>query len=239
MNQPLSFPSLQPQLPFEQLWGTIALIPKLPSEFRINLHLNDYCFEGLTTNLLESLRTESHYDPDLIAMLFSERDIFWQPSIAPSPKVWHTRFQVFHAFLRDYIAALNARDQAADYLCAAILHDLQNKVAQAQQDLLNQEKKSTYCQFQALIRFRLSTYAHILFFLQHPLVPPPTLRLAYHRLDLMVRGILLKSKVPMSALHRPYCSLHAKIADKPRSEQSIASKQPSSVAPPKPKKSEI
>ena len=120
------------QIPFQEVHTATRLIPHFFTRFRLDLCVGDYRLEGLSEDMVQSLRTVDSYDADLLPVMFNARELFWQPNLLPTPAVWCTRFNIFNAFIRSYIAALQARDMPVDYLYAAVLHDMYNKAVSTQ-----------------------------------------------------------------------------------------------------------
>lgn len=191
------------RLPFQEIWDATVLVPDFFPKYRVDLYLGDYCFQALSQEMLQQLQQPSSCDSDLLPVLFSEREIFWQPDMQPSLNAWCTRFNIFNDFLHHYTEALKNQDTSVDYLYAAILHDLKTKATYTQNMLKNSVQATPQVQYRFIARFRVATYPHILFFLRQPHVPLIAARYAENRLDLMIRTLLLKNKIPLRVLVEP------------------------------------
>ena len=177
------------RLPFEEIWAAMEIIPQFFLRCRLDLCLGDYRFSNISEETLLHLQEEESCDKELLPVLFSEREIFWQPNLQPSLPAWYTRFNTFIVFINQYVDLLKRNDSPVDYLYAAVLHDLKTKARRVQKSFTEASNTSSQSQLQSLLRFRIATYPHVLFFMYHPYMPVAEVYTTKKRLDLMIQSI--------------------------------------------------
>ena len=177
------------RLPFEEIWSAMKIVPQLFARCRLDLCLGDYHFSDISEETLLQLQEEESCDKELLSVLFSERELFWQPNLQPSLSAWHTRFNTFIVFINHYVDLLKRNDSPVDYLYAAVLHDLKTKARRVQKSFTEAANTSSQVQLQSLMRFRIATYPHVLFFMRHPYMPVAEVYATKKRLDLMIQAI--------------------------------------------------
>ena len=194
------------RLPYEEIWSALRIIPQLFTRCQLDLCLGDYCFFDLSEEMLLQLREKESCDKEILPVLFSERELFWQPNLQPSLSAWYTRFSTFIFFIDHYVELLKKNDSPADYLYAAILHDLKAKARHIQKSFAETASISSQLRFQTLTRFRIAVYPHILFFMRHAYMPVAEIHTAENRLDIMMQSIPRSYRL-LQLLREPYWQL--------------------------------
>lgn len=192
------------RLPFTEIGPAIQTIPQLFKQYKIDLWIGSYCFDEFSHSILKQFLSPESCDEELIEALFTERELFWQPDMQPSLTTWITRFSILKVFIKDYIEMLKVHDAPVDYLYASILHDIILQVEKVQESLTSSTTSNLDQSFQSVMKFRLSVYPHITFFMKHPCMSKSVLKCAQNRLHLMIHTLFLKSGYAFHLFQDPY-----------------------------------
>ena len=192
------------RLPFTEIRDASRLIPHLFKQYRTDLWIGSYCFDEFSPSMLKQFLNPESYDDELIATLFTERELFWQPNMNPSLTAWLTRFNMLKVFVKEYIEKLKAHDTPIDYLYAGILYDMTLHIEKVQEQLTSSTTSNLELLFQNVMKFRLSVYPHITFFMRHPFTPETELKYAQNRLHIMIHTLFLKGGYAFRLFQDPY-----------------------------------
>lgn len=201
------------KIALSEIWNFSDLIDSDEKGWLYRLHAGRVCIEGITQEMLQTLRNNGDYDTELLPSIFTFREILWQPDVFTEASLSLPGLRILHSFCMDTVDEYQESDISTSNLYGQLLKGLADCCQQAVQDL----EKGHPVVNKVLGDFRTQAFPIIKFFIFHPQNRLDYYRDAVNRLNYAVKIMLTQFHGRYTELTDPYWEVSY---DKPGKGQS-------------------
>ncbi len=182
-----------------EIWDFSDLVHDENGSWRFHLVAGGCVVRNMTYEVLCQLKSDRHYDQEILPDLYTFREIMWQPDVAKKPNVL-SGLRILNAYCEELIDHYQSDSELTCSIYGALLKGVaeQCKVALG---AFSDKNAST---IKILGSLRQTTFPVVSFFIHHPMNKADYRQDAVNRLNYAVKVLLTQFETKYSDLVQPY-----------------------------------
>ena len=157
-----------------------------PDSFRITLCVGKKRMQNIACEIICDMRKDAGYDSDLLNVIFSEKEVFWDPNRSPDPRTYVIQLKVVEHTCEEIVETFKKRDAAVAYIYAEIMAQLL-KTVQTHRERVGEQGRIDP---KGIGDFRCDTLPFFSFFIGHPKTKKNDQREALRKFSHMVESLM-------------------------------------------------
>ena len=173
------------KIPYQEIWAFIELVD--PGDgYQMGLSVGQKMVRNIPFNIIRDIRDDTNYDPRLLEVLFTEREVFWEPKESRKLSQYLIKLDIAQYEYQKAIEQIKQKDDPPHYLYAELLTHFLKTIEEHRKDIA-EEGKAT---LRTIGRFRCNSLPFFIFFVEHPKTRKNEKKEALRKLNCMVNGLL-------------------------------------------------